>query len=137
MNSKLRIGFLIAAVAWVMALPFAVDWQVAFAETTRKENQEATAETGGDDIFPSRITVERDGTIRAWVCLATSGVFSLVIMNKAGTVVLDVVDFDRGGALGADDGRVFDWASRVDRSYNYRTSVSGDVTLSVDQIDGQ
>lgn len=103
----------------------------------RKAQQEAEAATGGADIFSEDITVERDGTLRAWLALGTDGVFSLVIKSKLGTEVLAVVNFDLGDPVAANDARVFDFASRSDRSYNYRTSVTGDVTLYVDQLEGQ
>lgn len=137
MTHKTRSLLAVAAVAWLLAMPVLLGWPPVRAESiTRMAQQEATSETGGADIFPAadRIIVEKDGTLRAWVGMDTPGVFSLVIMTKLGAV-LDIVEFDKGALLDADAGRVFDWASRVDRSYNYRTSVTGAVTIYVDQVE--
>lgn len=99
--------------------------------------QDSVAETQEVDILPADFTPRSRsaGAIRIGVGFQTTGVFSIVIKNSAGAVV-DELDFNSGDLLDADAANTFTWPVRPDRRYNFQTTVTGNVTLYIDEVQG-
>ena len=114
---------------WLNYPPASAKW-----EANPVAQQDSTAETGGADILAADYTPHVEGAIRISVAFATAGTFSLQIKNSAG-VVQDVVEFNGAtGDLAAAKGYTFVWSVRTNRTYNFQTDTSGDVTLYVEHI---
>ena len=132
-DSTLRAALFLALLALIASPIFFGQPKTEAGTVEVKKTQIATAETGGADIFAADIEVAQDGILRAWVGVDTAGIISVVIKNKHGTV-LDTLGFDKGVAILADTGRVFDWKAQAGTKYNYQTDTSADVTIHVDLV---
>lgn len=139
-NERTEVGMLFAGLVIACATVFSLSPATVTAAPDRPpiavHAQDAVAETLEIDILPNDFVPRSRsaGAIRIGVGFATSGSFSIVIKSSAG-VVLDELRFN-AAALTADDAFTFTWPVRPDRSYNFQTTASGDVTLYIDEIQG-
>lgn len=136
MNPKQFAALVVLLAALVVGQGLTTRWPpsayAADRAATLEHNQNAVAEIGSEDILASDIEANDrfPEILRAAGSVATTGILSLVIKDADG-VVLDSVQFSSGTALGAKSGYMLDWITVPGQKYNYRTSASSSVTLTV------